>query len=59
MEMVKNVIICQSSLLSIFLLPLRFKPLSEMDDFGFCIGAKPWKDFGKIGKEFLLVIMEI
>lgn len=58
MEIVKN-IICQSSMLSIFLLPLRFKPLREIDDFGFCNGAKPWKDFVKIGKEFLLVITEI
>ena len=46
-------------MLSIFLLPLRFKPLREIDDFGFCNGAKPWKDFVKIGKEFLLVITEI
>ena len=60
MNIVKNVIIIhQSSVLSIILLPLRFKPLSEIDDFGICNGAKPWNDFGKIGKEFLLVIMEM
>ena len=60
MEIVKNIIIIyQSSVLSIILLPLRFKPFREIDDFGFCNGAKPSKDFGKIGKEFLLVIIEM
>ena len=60
MEVVKNIIIIyQSSVLSIILLPLKFKPFREIDAFGFCSGAKPWKVFGKIGKVFLLVIIDM
>ena len=37
------IIFNQSSILSIFLVPLESKPLRTGGFIGFCKGAKPWK----------------